>query len=338
MDSTNKDLVQSFKMTTIRNGFGIYGQRTIIRLIQASQQYLQGKQIGDCETYKIDKNLWGDVQIQFPLNYILAPGDDSNHTEARKQLKKLLSTPLEYEKPNGDWVGITLVSRVEFSKSTGEAIIKVQPEIWEAIMDFSKGFRRFELNKALELKSAYSVRLYELLSGQENPLSYNLEDLKKMLGVEKKYDRAYNFISRVIIPAKQELDAVAPYSFDYKPILERKTGRGKPGITGITFYPLYQPKKRDKDLAAKELLNKVQRSAPGVEFIPKGIKNYLMQVYDFTETGIKNNQELFYQANKYLDLDKFLRGLVSKARKAKNPQGYVIRAIKSELKEKGIQV
>ena len=52
---TNKDLVQSFKMTTIRNSFGVYGQRTIIRLIEASQYLLEGKTIGDCVTYEIDK-------------------------------------------------------------------------------------------------------------------------------------------------------------------------------------------------------------------------------------------------------------------------------------------
>lgn len=338
MESPNKDLVQSFKMTTIRNGFGIYGQRTIIRLIQASQQYLQGKQIGDCETYKIDKNLWGDVQIQFPLNYLLAPGDESNHMEARKQLKKLLTTPLEYETPNGDWVAITLISRVVFAKSTGEAIIKVQPEIWEAIMDFSKGFRRFELDKALALRSAYSVRLYELLSGQEKPLSYKLEDLKKMLGVEKKYPRPVDFVKRVITPAKDELDAVAPYSFDFKTILERKSGRGKAGIVGITFYPLYKPKNRDEDLATKEKYNELRNKYPGVVDIPQGIKNYLINAFGFTAIGIKNNQSLIYQANKYLDLDKFLRAIITNARKAKNPQGYAIRAMKSELKEKGIIV
>lgn len=63
-----------------------------------------------------------------------------------------------------------------------------------------------------------------------------------------------------------------------------------------------------------------------------------MQCFNFTETGIKNNEDLLNTANKYLDLDKFLRKIVSNARKAKNPQGYVIRAIKSELKENGISL
>lgn len=338
MENENKDLVQSFKMTTIRNGFGIYGQRTIIRLVEASQQFLQGKKIGDCITYQFEKSLWDEVRIKMPITAILAKDDVSNHLEAKKQLKKLVTTAMEYQAPNGDWVVTTLISKVVFSKSTGEASLTIQPEIWEAILDFSKGFRRFELNKALELKSAYSVRLYELLSGQEKPLSYKLTELKKMLGVEKKYDRPFNFIARVIEPAKEELDRLAPYSFDFKPILERKSSRGKPTIVGITFIPYFQPKKRDKALAEKADFDNIRYKYPNIVDIPQGIKNYLMQCFEFTETGIKNNQDLLSRANKHLDLDKFLRKIVTNARKAKNPQGYVIRAIKSELKENGINL
>ena len=336
----NKDLVQSFKMTTIRNSFGVYGQRTIIRLVEASQYLLEGKQIGECITYDIDKSLWGEVRVKMPITAILPKGDESNHLEAKKQLKKLVSLPLEYESPNGDWVATTLISKVVFSKATGEAALTIQPEIWEAILDFSKGFRRFELNKALELKSAYSLRLYQLLSGQESPLNYSLVKLKKMLGVEKKYPRPADFIKRVVIPAKEELDAVAPYSFDYRPILESKTGRGKAGIVGITFIPYFQPKNRDIDLEEKQDFNTLKRRYPGVVSIPLSVENYMIHTLGFTKTGIENNKELILQGYQHIqDFEtKFLRKLATGARKAKNPQGYIIRAIRGELKENGIKV
>ncbi len=336
----NKDLVQSFKMTTIRNSFGVFGQRTIIRLVEASQYLLEGKTIGDCQTYEIEKGLWGDIRVKMPITAILPSGDESNHLEAKKQLKKLVSLPLEYEAPNGDWIVTTLISKVVFSKANGEAALTIQPEIWEAILDFSKGFRRFELNKALELKSAYSLRLYQLLSGQETPLSYSLEALKKMLGVEKKYSRPYNFINRVIIPAKEELDQVAPYSFDYRLITERKSGRGKAGITGITFIPYFQPKYRDKNLEEKQDFGTIKRKYPGVVSIPLGVENYLIHTAGFTKTGIENNRELILQGYKHIPEFEtaFLRKIVSKSRTAKNPQGYIVRAIKGALKDNGINL
>ena len=336
---TNKDLVQSFKMTTIRNSFGLYGQRTITRLVEASQHLLEGKSIGDCVTYLVEKSLWGDVRVKMPISAILRKGDESNYQEAKKQLKKLVGLPLEYEAPNGDWVCTTLISKVVFSRSAGEATLTIQPEIWEAILDFSKGFRRFEIEKALDLRSAYSMRIYQLISGQERPLSYNLVALKKMLGVEKKYDRPTDFIKRVIQPAKEELDKVSPYTFDFKPILEKNGGRGRGTITGITFIPYFQPKNRDQELEQKQDFGKLKRKYPGVVSLPKSLENYLTHTAGFTMTGIKNNSELLLQAiNHITDFEEVvLRKIVGRSREAKNPQGYIIKAIKSELKQQGIK-
>lgn len=335
----NKDLVQSFKMTTIRNSFGLYGQRTITRLVEASQYLLEGKSIGDCVTYHVEKSLWGDVRVKMPISAILRKGDEANHPEAKRQLKKLVGLPLEYEAPNGDWICTTLISKVIFSKSTGEATLTIQPEIWEAILDFSKGFRRFEIEKALDLRSAYSMRLYQLISGQERPLSYNLVALKKMLGVEKKYARPADFIKRVIQPAKEELDKVSPYTFDFKPVTEKKSARGKETITGITFIPYFQPKNRDQELEQKQDFGKLKRKYPGVVSLPKSLENYLTHTAGFTMTGIKNNSELLLQAiNHITDFEEVvLRNIVGRSREAKNPQGYIIKAIKSELKHQGIK-
>lgn len=336
----NKDLIQSFKMTTIRNNFGLYGQRTITRLVEASQHLLEGKTIGDCLTYHVEKSLWGDIRVKMPISAILRKGDEANHPEAKRQLKKLVSLPLEYEAPNGDWICTTLISKVIFSKSSGEATLTIQPEIWEAILDFSKGFRRFEIEKALDLRSANSMRLYQLLSGQTKPLSYNLEALKKMLGVEKKYNRPYDFIKRVITPAKEELDKVSPYSFDFKLIKESKIGRGKETIIGITFYPYFIPDHRDLELAQREEFGKLKKTFPGVLSIPTSIEKYLIHTAGFTKKGLENNKDLILHAINHITNfeSDFLRKVVGNSRKAKNPQGYILKAIKGELKEHGIKL
>jgi hypothetical protein len=335
---TNKDLAESFVIATVRNSYGIYAQRTIIRLIEATQSLLEGYKIGDCVKYQIDSNLWGERSIRMPISAILAEGDKSNYTEAKKQLKSLVQIPLEYE-DDKQWFVVPLLSMVKFDKVNGDAIIKVQPEVWQAILDFSKGWRRFELDKALKLKSTYSIRLYQLLSGQESPISYNLVSLKKMLGVEKKYDRPINFINRVIIPAKEELDKVSPYTFDFRPILERKSNKGRAGITGITFFPLYQPKNRDKALAEKEDLHHLGKKYPGVATIPASVENYMIHSLEFTRKGLENNKETILQGYTHIDnFENFLRKLAGPSRNAKNRQGYILNAIRGELKEKGIKV
>lgn len=329
---TNKDLVQSYKLTTIRNDLGIYGQRTLINLIAASQQVLEGKKIGDCIKYQIDENLWGYKRIIMPLTAIMANGDKSNYQEARKQLKQLQTKLFEYNE-DGIWISSVFFSEVKFDAKNGNAVLEVPPTTWKVIMDFSAGYRLFEKEKALQLRSTYSMRLYQLLSGQKSPLTYTLEDLKKMFGISDKYPRPIDFIKRVVIPAKEELDKYAPYSFDYKPVYDRKTTKGRAGITAITFFPVYQPQNRDKSLEEKREFKNIVYKYPHVVEIPQGIKNYMVHTLGFSLQGIENNRELLLEACKVMDLDKFLRELAPKARKAGKAQGYIIGAIKKELQE-----
>jgi len=37
-------------------------------------------------------------------------------------------------------------------------------------MNFAKGYRKYELQTAMEFESVYAMRFYELLSGQKTPL------------------------------------------------------------------------------------------------------------------------------------------------------------------------
>ena len=137
----------------------------------------------------------------------------------------------------------------------------------------------------------------------------------------------------------EELDKVAPYSFDYKPIFEKNSVRGKGTMTGITFIPYFQPKNRDQELEQKQDFGMLKKKYPGVVSLPKSLENYLTHTAGFTMTGVKNNSELFLQAiNHITDFEEVvLRKIVGRSREAKNPQGYIIKAIKSELKQQGIK-
>ncbi len=47
----------------------------------------------------------------------------------------------------------------------------------------AKGYREFELNKALALPTGYSLRFYMIISGQVYPLYISLDNLKERLGI-----------------------------------------------------------------------------------------------------------------------------------------------------------
>ena len=58
--------------------------------------------------------------------------------------------------------------------------------------------------------------------GKTEPIIYPVAKLKEMFAIKDKYKQINDFVRKVIEPAKRELDAAAPYSFDFEPV---KDGR-----------------------------------------------------------------------------------------------------------------
>ena len=331
--SDNKELVQSYKLTTVRDRIGIYGQRLILRLVEMANKagYIEGVKLSDSpDLRKVERNLFGEHTFTFPLTDIM--GASENYTAVKKSVRALMQEIIEYEEEDGAWTAFAFLSLVRFSN--GVATVIIQEPLYMALLDFRKGFRRFELQAALQFKSTYSLRLYQLMSGQENPLTYTLEELKKMLGVGDKYPRPRDFFKKVIDPAKAELDRCSPFSFDYEPIATRTQKTGRAPITQVTFYPIERrPNGQWRD-------NELMRKYPYENHpnLTKEQQDTLVHKFGFTLKGIRNNHAVFRAAARYLNLTDLLDKLAIRVadKRPKNPTGYVLNSIKIELDEKGI--
>ena len=335
----SKDLIESYKLTTVRNRIGIYGQRLILRLIEYATasgmteglSFKDGKDIRSVEVGK-----WGENTIIMPLKDITL--DSDNRSKPRSSIIALMQEVIEAEDADGTWIAFPFLTYAKVSG--GQLTVKVRQELWQVFMDFSKGFRRFELNAALKLNSTYSLRFYKLVSEQDaSHIDFQLDDLKKMLGIADKYPRARDFFVKVIGPAKAELDDIAPWTFDYTPLTGRKNATaGRAAIVAIRIFPRYQPANRDKDLE----VNSLRRKFPGA--LSPGLtvaqKNILIHKFGFTQKGLLNNRDLFEQTIRILDLSDFLQELAERVAKLrpKNVQGYVINSIRAELAAQGVDV
>jgi hypothetical protein len=334
----NKDLIESYKLTTLRDNIGIYGQRLLLRLVElataeGATKDLNFKSGRDLRKIEITEDLFYK-RVTMPLTHIT--GDSDNRSKPRKAIIALMQQIIEAEDEEGDWFAFPFLSYAQVKN--GNLTVEVRKELWQVFMDFRKGFRRYELQAALHLKSTYSLRLYKLVSEQRdiNYLDFQLDELKKMLGVGNKYPRAYDFGKYVLDPAKAELDRVAPWTFSYSWLTSRKQAGGRAAIVGVRFFPHYQPEHRDPDLAQKQIrLEYSEITAPELN---QAQRNMLLHKFGFTQKGINNNQALFNTAVKYLDLTTFLLELAPRVStlRPKNPTGYVINAIRMELAAQGI--
>ena len=95
-----------------------------------------------------------------------------------------------------------------------------------------------------------------------------------------------------------------------------------------------------KNIIANLGTDRFMRVKVGVGEKPKNwdldrlIRNYLKQELLFTDQEIRNNIDLFRDAQKKLDLMLELSTLKGKSRDKKNPKGYIINALKGKVKDK----
>lgn len=315
----NKELIQSYIFTTAKYDFSVYEKRIIYRQIEIEQQLLEGQKIGN--GVKVDTNLWGDKEYTIPLKWLLKDENDKNYTQIAKAFKSLREKSIIYEDET-TIEGFGVIQSYKIEKRSSFVSWKSHPKIVEATMNFAKGYRKYELKTAMEFESIYAMRFYELLSGQKTPLTYKIEDLKKILCIEGKYKYIKDFRIKVLDAAKKELDKCSPYTFDYE---MRKTGRA---FTAVKFFPKYQPKFRDVNLEIVEL----QKQVPISWNISKNVSDYLRDAFSFEKKEITQHLDLFKQAesdiNNFID---FMSEIKPRANRARNPKGYLINSIKKEL-------
>lgn len=316
----NKDIIQSYVLSTAKYDFSVYEKRILYRLVEMVQFSIEGQKLD--KYYSIQPNLFGDMTgVTMPLSAFLKDVNDQNYNEVKKALTSLRNKTLEFENDHM-WKLIGLIEIPKYVKK-GYVQFQIHQEIYDAILNFSKGFRKYELKTAMSLDSVYSMRFYELLSGQKTPLIYTIAHLKMMFKVEHKYKLTADFIRKVVVTAKKELDKKSPYSFEYKAL---KEGRK---IISIKFYPVFNSENRDPNLERNDL----KRQTSLRWDLEQIIINYLTENFFFTELQIKNNIDLFVIAQSKVDLLYELSMIKPKAMDAENPQGYVIGVLKKLVKK-----
>lgn len=322
------EVVESYKLAFGRNAYGLYAQRAKLVLIEALQEYIQGLKFrgGGCVKYDttVDEDLFGERTITVNLRQI-CPEGISDFSTVREQLTEMRTLGFEYE--NGEeWVGVNFFSKVVAKKGSWTATFHTTKDIWEVFMDFSKGYRRVELETAMKFKSVYALRFYEKVVGQKEPITYTIDELRAMFKLEKKYKNNAQFVNRVIQAAKNELDQVSPWTFDYHENY-KAVGRGRPSLESVTIFPVHSIKNEDSG-------NHIRRELSLSSLIGKETLELLKLKLDFSPREIKNNSRLFEAADKALDLPSFLRQIAPRALRSKNPRGYVVNAVKKELRQK----
>ena len=117
------------------------------------------------------------------------------------------------------------LSSIEYFKGDGILELSFDPKMKPFLLDLKERFTSYKLRMVIQLRSSFSIRLYELLKQYERlgERVFELSRLRVLLGIEEDQYKLYgHFKSRVLLPAQKELGEKTDISFTFK---EQKEGR-----------------------------------------------------------------------------------------------------------------
>lgn len=309
-----REVIQSFLITTARYKFSIYEKRILSKIITALQPLVEGKHLYG----RLERGLFDTSFCELSSVYLRGE-DKSNGKLYQEALKGLATKGIEYQKENGDWEFCNLIA---FPKiKNGKVSFTISNDMVDLFLNFSKGYSKYILSVSLSLKSTASARLYELISNQPQPIKYNIDTLKQMLGVADTYPLTGNFIQRVILPAKRELDEVANWSFDFRPI------RGASGkYVALQLIPINYKEREPQEVQRAEAIRRthlswfiqddVKRKLLDLGFTPRNLKNMEDYINKFIQicgdNSVEKITEIWIRGNGLHEPKKYLMGTIKR--------------------------
>lgn len=345
--SISENVIESYIFATGHQNLSIYSERLLMLLVRAAQCQIAGLNFKDGTSIsQASIGKLGDALVEIEVKELLSSSSNTNYKQAKEAVLELMTKTVSHEKiairkgkpvlnENGEPVyefeAHSLINDVWINNKPGYITVNINKSTWEAILNFSKGFRRYDLQLAMKLSRTYALRVYKLISNQTGPLQFTIAELRKQWGLEDKYPKTTDFIKNTIVSAKTELDKMSPWTFDFVPqygktAQENKGRVGRKSVTSIIFYP-------KKQLQFESGSNLIAMTSSPNSTLGKPAVDYLVKSFDFSISEIKANLPLFEAAKKYMDILSFLDKIKPKALHAKSPQGYVVNSIKKHLRE-----
>lgn len=181
-----------------------------------------------------------DQQVfEFSVSEFVNQFPDVNADRAYTQIKSAIERISERWVKTEDERHVTKfrwVSSQTYFKKEGRFKIALTNEIMPYLTQLKGQFTQYQLNHISGFSSVHAIRLYELFTQYKRlgERYISVEELKKWLQLEDKYDRYNNLNQWVLIPALSEINEKSDLFVEYEPI---KKGRK---VTGIEFSITYE--------------------------------------------------------------------------------------------------
>ena len=306
-------LIQSYIFSVARVSLSVIEQRILLHIVQSAQSYAKAdlvKNMQKGQPVDID-----NVRIVMQLRDVLSNKscDTSLVVDAVKSLESRVMS--YYDSVRKEWQITPLIYNCRYQVGSGQVSFYVSRSVFQAMLDFSKGFRQYDYDVAMSLSSAYAVRFYILFCRQTKPVEWSIVQLRNMFCLTDEYTQTRDFIKRVVEQSKQLLDKKGCNTFSYK--VNKRGGR----IVSITFYPITKESNESTLTAKLSVSNLVSKAL------------YVMLTSDagFTYNELARNKTTLSKFEHVPECLSVLVDIINRSMVKERPKGYIIAAMKAEI-------
>ena len=309
------EVIQSFIYSVQHANLDVYQQRILLKVVQFGQSRVAGLLVSkDLTKWSHD---FDNVKIVIPIRELLDPGN-KHYESVVESARRLMKITIEYyNSDRKEWFGSPVIFNVKHNGRSGVLRFYVARELFDALLDFSKGFRQFNLERALSVPSPYASRLYSLMSGQVQPIRFSIDELKRIFGVENKYSQTADFIKKIIEPSRLLLNSMEYNSFEYVRMREGTK------VVALLFKPLRREEDAPEEQTAKQSVG---------WFMTPQLKQYLLHLGQFTLRELGGHKVLLEEFCKLPNSLEVVQEIINRASSRGKGKGYIISAMRSEVK------
>jgi plasmid replication initiation protein len=232
---------------------------------------------------------------------------------------------------------------------TGEIQFSFSENLKPYLLQLKEKFTEYGYYNIIQIKSSYSIRIYELLKQYEliRRRKFKVDELREILGIEKgKYHNYADFKRKVILTAEKELMKKTDIYFTFK---EKKKGRKVDELEFLIFknvvmdenqninqgksdsFNLFHNLPEPSDLSNKELFIHEQLIAIG--FTDSDAKKIIKDPFQY----VKDTDTLNVIKEKNLSKEEYIQEKIDyyrfekEKKKIERPTGFIIQALKKNF-------
>lgn len=246
-------------------------------------------------------------------------------------LLSLNNHPLKITQPDGSHLIINWIASAEIREGSGMVEFEFSEKLRPYLVQLKSHFTKYKLQNILQLKSGFSIRLYELLKARQfiGKAEYEVNELKEILGLGDKYAVYYDFKRRVLLVAQEELRAHSDIYFEFK---EKRIDRK---VAILNFYihenvEVVKKMEETDDLPkvdtplVDELVNLGFSRLKAIELLQLGFDVLVDEHVKFSVKEAYPNPEEYFKEKIDLTTFEIKRG------KVHHPSGFFLKAIQED--------